>query len=117
MEHPIAFCGLDCGKCPMYIATKNDDPQARADASRMLEETYGLKFKPEEINCDGCQTRGGRLLAYCNDCKVRACGIANGVTDCTRCADQPCPHLAEFHAFSPKAKAAYEALLLKKANH
>lgn len=111
MKQKIAFCGLNCSQCPMYIATQNDDDTARASAANMLETTYGLKFKPEEINCDGCHTENGRLLGYCKTCKIRACGMEKGVETCAQCNEQPCGDLASFHKFSSKAKKAFEEIL------
>ncbi len=111
MEEMTAFCGLNCIQCPMYIATQNNDDKARADAANMLEKAYGMKYKPEEINCDGCLTENGRLLGYCNTCKVRACGLEKGVENCAHCEDQPCEDLKEFHKFSPNAKNVFEALM------
>lgn len=111
MSQMIALCGLNCTQCPMYIATQNDDDDARAEAADMLFQKYGLKFKPEEINCDGCHTKGGRLLGYCNTCKIRECGLKKEFESCAECADQPCDHLARFHSFSSKAKAAFEKVV------
>lgn len=111
MEEMIAFCGLNCTQCAMFIATQNDDDKARAEAARMLDETYGFKFRPEEINCDGCHTENGRLLGYCNSCKVRACGKNKGLDTCASCNDQPCKDLADFHNMSSRAKSAFELLL------
>lgn len=111
MSQMIALCGLNCTQCPMYLATQNDDDDARAKAADMLEQTYGLKFKPEEINCDGCHTKGGRLLGYCKNCKIRECGLDKGFNTCADCESQPCENLSGFHAFSTKAKAAFEEVL------
>ncbi len=111
MTQMIAFCGLNCTLCPMYIATQNDDDAARAEAATMLEKAYGLKFKPEEINCDGCHTKNGRLLGYCNTCKIRACGMDKGIDNCTQCKVQPCDDLAGFHKLSSNAKSAFEVIL------
>ncbi len=50
MKQMIAFCGLNCSECPMYIATQNDDDNARAESAAMLKKAYGLEFKPEEMD-------------------------------------------------------------------
>ncbi len=112
MTNMTAFCGLNCSQCPQYIATQNDDDTARAEASKMIREAYGLDIKPKEINCDGCHTENGRLLGYCDSCKVRACGMEKGVENCAYCKDQ-CDTLRQFHTFSPTAKTAFEQLLKK----
>ncbi len=111
MTDMIAFCGLNCSMCPMYIATQADDDAGRAKAAEMLEKNYGLTFKPEEINCDGCHTKNGRILGYCKSCKMRACGMEKELEHCGHCDEQPCEFLTEFHTFSPNAKKAFDAVV------
>jgi len=113
MSEMIAYCGLVCTSCPQYIATQNDDEIARGKIAKRLAEKFGLHFKPEEINCDGCLSTGGRLIGFCNTCEVRKCGITKSVENCSACDDQPCDKLNKFHEFSPDAKASFEALLEK----
>ncbi len=113
MSEMIAYCGLVCYSCPQYIATQNDDDIAREQIAKQIAEKYGLIYKPEEINCDGCLSSGGRLIGFCNTCDVRKCGIEKSVENCTACDDRPCDKLNKFHEFSPDAKASFEALLLK----
>jgi len=111
----IAYCGLVCSSCPTFIATKNDDDLARKKTAAFLSEKYGLSFKTEEINCDGCLSSGVRLIGYCNTCEVRKCGITKSVENCSVCNERPCDKLNKFHEFSPDAKASYEALVRKNA--
>jgi len=113
MKEMIAYCGLVCTSCEQFIATQNDDDVAREKAAKRIAEKFGLYFKPEEINCDGCLSSGGRVIGFCNTCEVRKCGIANSVENCSTCDEQPCDKLNKFHAFSPDAKASFEALLKK----
>ena len=114
MPEMIAYCGLVCSKCPTFIATQNDDDLAREKMAKYVAEKYGLHFKPEEINCDGCLSSGGRLIGFCNTCDVRKCGIEKSVENCSVCEEQPCDKLNKFHEFSPAAKAAFESLEGKK---
>ena len=113
MSEMIAYCGLVCTSCPQYIATQNDDDTAREKIAKQIAENFGLYYKPEEINCDGCLSSGGRLIGFCNTCEVRKCGIAKLVENCSVCDDQPCDKLNKFHDFSPGAKESFEALLRK----
>lgn len=106
----IAYCGLVCSNCPTYLATQADDDEARTRTAAYYRERFGLKFKPEEINCDGCLSQGGRLLGYCSQCAIRACATEKGLANCAACAEVPCARLTKFHAFSPEAKASFEAL-------
>ncbi len=43
----------------------------------------------EEILCDGCRVQGGRLVAYCAECNIRACALAKGYPTCAHCPDMP----------------------------
>jgi hypothetical protein len=113
MSEMIAYCGLVCTSCPQYIATQNDDDIAREQIAKQIAEKFGLYYKPEEINCDGCLSSGGRLIAFCNTCEVRKCGIAKSVENCSTCDNLPFDKLNKFHEFSPGAKASFEALLKK----
>lgn len=113
MQEMVAYCGLVCTSCPQFIATQNDDDIAREKAARRIAENFGLHFKTEEINCDGCPSSGGRLIGFCNTCEVRRCAISKSVENCSACDERPCDKLNKFHEFSPDAKASFEALLLK----
>jgi hypothetical protein len=106
----IAYCGLVCSECPTFIATQNDDDEAREQTAALYAEKFGLKLTKAEINCDGCLSQGGRLIGYCHTCEIRRCCRDRGLEHCVRCPEQPCDRLLRFHEFSPAAKAAFEAL-------
>jgi hypothetical protein len=92
MEKMIAVCGLACTDCPAFIATQNDDDAKRR---KVAESWSSEKFTltAEDINCDGCLTKGGRLVAFCNDCEIRACGLERELANCAYCGDYPCVKL------------------------
>jgi hypothetical protein len=114
MQEIIAYCGLVCSNCPTFIATQNDDDSVREKTAALLSDKYGLNFKPEEINCDGCLSKGKRLIGYCNTCEVRKCTITKSAKNCSICDNQPCEKLRKFHEFSPEAKASFDALAISK---
>jgi hypothetical protein len=111
MPEMIAYCGLNCTICPAFIATRNDDDEARAKTAAMYAEKYGFNLKAAEINCEGCHNEGGRLISYCRTCEIRKCGRMKALDNCTSCPEQPCRKLKDFHAFSPEAKAAFDRVL------
>ena len=111
MEEMIAYCGLECSKCPTFLATQNDDDAARAKTAAYYSEKFGFDLKPEDINCDGCLPDGGKLLAYCQTCKIRACCRDRGLENCAVCEDQPCDKLKELHTFSPDARNQFDFLV------
>ena len=113
MKEMIAYCGLVCSKCPTFLATQSDDDVARKKTASFLSEKYGLNYRTEEINCDGCLSSGTRLIGYCNTCEVRKCGIEKSVENCSTCDEAPCDKLNKFYEFSPDAKASFEALVRK----
>ena len=113
MPDMIAYCGLCCTKCPAFLATKNDDDDARAETAAMYAENFGLNIKPEDINCEGCHSEGGKLISYCQTCDIRKCGREREIDNCTSCSDQPCEKLTRFHSFSPEAKMAFDTILSK----
>lgn len=113
MSEMIACCGLVCTECPTFIATQNDDDEARAKTAVFYRQTYGLDFKPEEINCDGCLSTGGRLIGYCHTCEIRECCQDKGLDNCASCDQQTCDMLIRFHEFSPSAKESYDRLFTK----
>ena len=69
MKEMIVYCGLVCTDCEQFIVTQKDDDVLREKAAKHIAENFRLHFKPEEINCDGCFSEGGRLIGFCNTCK------------------------------------------------
>lgn len=110
MSKMIAYCGLVCSNCPTFIATQNDDDAARKKTADLYAEKFEFDLKPEEINCYGCKSEGGKLIGYCQICEIRKCCRQKGLENCALCDDQPFENLLKFHEFSADAKASFEAL-------
>ncbi|MCP3942521.1 MAG: DUF3795 domain-containing protein [Desulfobacteraceae bacterium] len=111
MKKKIGFCGLVCSSCPAFLATHNDDDDARKKTAELYSGKFGLVFKPEDINCDGCTMEEGRLLGYCQSCEIRKCCQEKGLENCAVCDEQLCAKLREFHNFSPDARACFDTLV------
>jgi hypothetical protein len=92
MQEMIAYCGLICTGCPAFIATQKDD---NAERQKVVEKWSSEKnpMTIEDINCDGCIAVGKRLIKFCNECEVRACGIEKKVENCAHCDDFACDKL------------------------
>jgi len=89
----IAYCGIICSKCAVFIATqKNDIEEKRRVAKRW-------KRKLEDINCDGCLAKDPRVFRYCKICKIRKCGQEKQVKNCAYCAEYPCETLSKSRDF------------------
>lgn len=112
MNEMIAYCGLNCAKCPAYVATKSGDPAA---LERVAAEWRAAFNAPEitaaSIVCDGClATIDGRLSGYCGTCAIRACAIERGVVNCAACAEYGCEKLEGFLTHAPEARTTLERL-------
>lgn len=105
-----ACCGLNCGQCPTYLATRKDDDAARAKVAGEWSTFFKMEIKPEDINCDGCLSGSERMFMYCQNCQIRACCQSKGISTCAECGDYPCDQLNGFFAVMPAAKEGIEAL-------
>jgi hypothetical protein len=108
-SHIVAFCGLLCDMCPIYLATREEDKEAqlrmRTDIARICREQYGLEYQLVEItDCDGCGVEGGRLFSGCRKCTIRSCAMDKGLKTCAECPDYPCAQLLSFFEGEPDAR-------------
>lgn len=110
MAELIAYCGLACHTCPIYLATRQENEaeqrRMRAEIARLLKEQYGMNCQPEEINdCDGCRTKNGRLFSGCKRCLIRECASEKMLDNCAYCTEYACERLEVFFSLEPSAKA------------
>ena len=109
-EKIIAYCGIDCGACPAYVATRNNDDVLRAKTAKEWSELYKAERTVEDINCDGCPGDSGRLFVYCGACEVRQCAHEKKVVTCAACPEYSCARLDAFCALMPTARKLLEGL-------
>jgi hypothetical protein len=114
MEENLAYCGLICQTCQIYLATREPDEEKkykmRANIAQEIKKYYGEEIKPEDIgDCDGCKTEGGRLFSN-NDCPMRICAIEKGIENCAYCHDYPCEALEKLFTTDPGAKERLDAI-------
>ena len=100
----IACCGLDCGKCPAYIATQKNDKKELAKVAVQWSKQFGQDLKPENVICDGCTCQSPRKSGYCTVCKIRICCLGKGKKNCAFCEEYSCGKLEEFFKDAPEAK-------------
>ncbi len=93
----LAPCGLYCGACGAYIATRDDNDRLRAGMAKV----FGCA--PEEIDCQGCQSEV--RYAHCQTCAIRACAGEKGFEGCYQCGDFPCEHIEALGARFPHTVA------------
>ncbi len=114
MDRIVAYCGIICSDCPTFKATKMDDDAERGRVAKLWTKQYGKEFKMEDINCDGCLTRGQRVFSYCNICEIRKCGRERNVENCAYCEDYACEKLSKFFDESKPAKEVLDEIRASK---
>ena len=88
----MAPCGLYCGACGVYIATRDGNEKFRT----IMGNLYGTE--PEETQCLGCmQPEPPQMLySYCKSCKMRDCVKSKGYYSCHQCSEWPCSMVENF---------------------
>ena len=102
MNPLIAYCGLDCGKCDAFIATKNDDQALRERTAKLWAELNNAPILPEHINCEGCRADGVKTFFCQSLCAVRQCAVGKGVGTCGDCSEmESCPKVGAIISHNP----------------
>ena len=115
MDEMVAFCGLNCRTCPIYLASNETDEAKKNDlkTSVMYEckEYYGIDYSIQDINdCDGCRSLTGRIFSGCSKCPVRECAIERGIENCVFCEEYTCKKLNELFKVAPEAKKCLDII-------
>ena len=88
----MAPCGLHCGFCGVYIATRDRNEKFR----NIMASLYGTK--PEETECLGCMQpdSSDKLYVGCKVCTIRDCVKSKGYYSCHQCMEWPCDKIEAF---------------------
>jgi ribosomal protein L37E len=73
---PVAYCGLYCGACPLYL--------------KSIAET-----DPAKQICLGCTS--DKLAEHCQKCAIKDCAKEKGIEACGQCNAFPCDKTKGFH--------------------
>jgi len=94
MEY-ISYCGLLCNECPIFIATAENNEQAK---ERIAKEFSGerMQFTKEDMNCYGCFHEETKNNKMCGGCEIRICAEDKDVENCGCCSDYPCDHVETY---------------------
>lgn len=99
----MAYCGLECGGCPAYLATQKNDMEALARVAADWSRQFGTDIPAETIICDGCKV-GKRMCSYCFTCRVRQCAASREVPTCAHCDEYACRLLETCPGFNAGGK-------------
>ncbi len=97
----IAYCGLNCTTCQIYLATRETDTekqrQMREQIVVAIKKYLGEEKRVEDItDCDGCKAQSGRLYSNCRKCQIRKCASEKDLENCAYCSDYTCDKLSKF---------------------
>ena len=111
----LAYCGLACQTCPIYLATRQEDQDTqrrmRTEILRLCNQQYGISLSLQDItDCDGCRSEGRRLFSGCKDCPIRNCARQRGVENCAYCENYACAQLEVFLRAEPSARVRLDAI-------
>lgn len=110
MNELTAFCGLDCGQCGAFIATKEDDDNKRAEVAALWSKMFNAEIEAKQINCSGCRTVEGAKFSHCNVCEIRRCARDKGVESCAFCEEYACAKLDPVINAVPEAREMLEGI-------
>jgi hypothetical protein len=88
----MAPCGLYCGTCGVYIATRDGNEKFKAAMANL----YGTK--PEQTECLGCMQPDPpkKRYGWCDTCRIRDCVRSKGYYSCHQCQEWPCSLIQSF---------------------
>jgi hypothetical protein len=80
----IAYCCINCDKCPLYEATLKSDDEAKKKIAAEWGDDKREDFKLEEFYCYGCKDKRSCGVPG-RDCTVRICAVKKGFATCAHC--------------------------------
>jgi hypothetical protein len=81
----LAYCCLECLKCDLFIATRDNNEKLKAEVAQKWNVTKDKNFKLEDFNCFGCKSE--KLGYFCRNCTVKKCAVNKGLPTCAHCDD------------------------------
>jgi hypothetical protein len=118
MGELLAYCGINCSTCPIYLVTreshKEEQAKKRLEIARLIGEHYGTNYEAANVtDCDGCLTKGERIFSGCKDCVIRNCARSKSIENCAYCPEYSCEKLEAFFLKDPQAKTRLEEVRMK----
>ncbi len=93
MAEMVAYCGIDCRKCPIYRVTRFADRTGWKGLAQWLLRVGSRVRVAGEAWCDGCTAIDARTIPACRECQARCCAMEHGVTTCADCERFGCDRL------------------------
>ncbi|MDO5564030.1 MAG: DUF3795 domain-containing protein [Eubacteriales bacterium] len=104
MKNTIAYCGFDCEKCKVYLATVNNKQALHRNDAKLWAESNDLSVLLDQMICEGCRS-DGRKIEFCEkQCEIRKCASKKNVRTCKDCFEfDECKTIKEILSNNPDA--------------
>jgi hypothetical protein len=95
-EKLLSPCGLYCGVCGIYYATRDNNQKFLDTLLSFYQSNLpGLEnMTTDDLACEGCFSDNRTL--FCKTCAVKDCNQEKGYTGCHECDDFPCQLIEDF---------------------
>ncbi len=111
MSETIAYCGICCSDCPVYLASQAGNAGMKDKVMDTWSKQYNMQLSIGDINCSGCKAKSGRLFFHCERCKIRDCARGKNINYCSDCISYPCSDLEKLFLHAADAKVNLELLI------
>ena len=90
----LCFCGHDCARCMIYVASQSGDEHLRESVRRLYYDEFGIELPAEAFKCAG--GRAAEVFGPCTECPFMKCCQEKGIGACTECTEYPCDMLSDY---------------------
>ena len=118
----VAYCGLNCEECPVWVASRNNDQDLKIKTAREWSRLYAgelsQELTPDDVQCGGCRSRGTAVFLGCRVCPIRDCCNKKKFLSCAGCPGyDSCEFLNGFFVIHPQAKERLDAIRNKTGQY
>ena len=92
----IAPCGLYCGVCGVYYATRDNNEKFKEKLVDVYQGkiTWVKEVTKEGVSCEGCLSDNPSV--FCAKCAIKDCNRQKGYDGCHQCDEFPCEYIENF---------------------
>ena len=92
----LAPCGLYCGVCGVYYATRDKNNKFMETLLNFYQDKIpGLEnVSIDDLKCEGCLS--DQTSIFCQACSIKDCTRKKGYAGCHECNEFPCEHIENF---------------------
>lgn len=96
MTNYNCYCGHDCSRCKVYLATTTKNETLLMESKAYYENLLQYEIDPCDLICYG--GRSDTICYLCEDCPFAECCERKGIAFCKDCDEYPCKLLADYEA-------------------